>query len=149
MNEFEHSVLTLLAQNDRGLGGYQARNILDYLGENHFIDPVFPSSENEMEILLAGIDIDTIYSEVCKINAYPNPASSIVNFVYEMKEFIPKGTILNVMDFSGKSIYRLPINEMSGVVIWDGSFLPSGLYFYHLIADSKIITKTKPLILMK
>jgi hypothetical protein len=53
------------------------------------------------------------------------------------------------MDFSGKSIYRLPINEMSGVVIWDGSFSPSGLYFYHLIADSKIITKTKPLILMK
>ena len=144
ITEAERSFLQKLAQTDRGKGGYQARNILNFLGDNYFIEPVFPNStewRNEQE--------NVKYQENSSLSAFPNPASQVVTFSYNIGELKPDGTQLKIVDFMGRTIQTLAILSTSGDVRWDCSFVPNGIYYYSIIKNEDELIKPKAVIVIK
>jgi len=73
---------------------------------------------------------------------YPNPfnPSTIIKYAIPSRQY----TILKVYDVLGNEVATL-VNEVKPagnyVVAFDGTGLPSGIYFYQLITDSYINTK--------
>jgi hypothetical protein len=70
--------------------------------------------------------------------AYPNPASSIVNFSYR----VPDGTgmmTLRISDAIGKEIIRFDIKDSEGTIQWDIHLLAPGMYIYILSDDKGMV----------
>jgi len=79
---------------------------------------------------------------------YPNPFNPSTNIEYQIADF---GFVsLKVYDVLGREVTTL-VNEKQNagthVAVFDGSRLPSGVYFYRLIAGA--LTSTKKMVLMK
>ncbi len=144
INEIERSFLVKLAMSDRGKGGYQARNILNALGDNYFIEPVFPIStewRNEKG------NVKT--QENTSLSAFPNPASHLVTFTYNIGEIKPDATQLKIVDFMGRNIQTLAILSSVGDVSWDCSFVPTGIYYCSIIKNGEELIKPKAVIVIK
>lgn len=140
----ERNLITNLAIYDRGLAGYQSRNILNFLGENHFVEPVFPLGaelRNEKKR-------DTS-SNIFTLKAYPNPASNIVNFEYKFDTNELSNIQLKIVDYMGRPIQSLSIIDPMGLISWDCTFVPSGVYYYSIINDKKVMSEPKSLIVIK
>ena len=130
----ERNLITNLATNDRGLAGYQSRNILNFLGEDHFIEPIFPlvtEPRNEKSR-------DTL-SNIVTLKAYPNPASNIVNFEYKFDTNDLSNVRLKIVDYMGRPIQSLSIIDPIGTISWDCTFVASGIYYYSIIYDKKVM----------
>jgi photosystem II stability/assembly factor-like uncharacterized protein len=104
------------------------------------------------------IGINNISSEipdnVYLFQNYPNPFNPITKIKYQIPKNVKGHTtyvILNVYDITGKKIETL-VNENQEVgtfeVTFNGSNLPSGIYFYRLEVDG-LIVETKKMILLK
>jgi hypothetical protein len=98
------------------------------------------------------ITFDTEFSAIDEsglsnnLAAYPNPASSNVTFSYNVENYNNANiTIYNVL---GKEIKKLNIDNKTGKKSINTSDFSSGVYFYNLSVDGKIIT-TKKLIISK
>ena len=140
----ERNLITNLATNDRGLAGYQSRNILNFLGEDHFVEPVFPlvtEPRNEMSR-------DTS-SNIVTLKAYPNPASNIVNFEYKLETNDLSNVRLKIVDYMGRPIQSLSIIDPIGTISWDCTFVASGIYYYSIINDNKVMLEPKSVIVIK
>jgi len=99
------------------------------------------------------IGVEQISNNVPKsfylFNNYPNPFNPTTNIKYSVKEnsFIS----ISVYDVTGRIVAELvKQKQMAGTyeVDFDGSALASGLYFYSLTSDNRII-ETKKMILLK
>ena len=92
---------------------------------------------------------ETIICDYKLFQNYPNPFNQTTNIKYQItnKSFIT----IKVYDISGKEIETL-VNEIkqsgSYTIKFDANNLPSGIYFYQLIANSMII-ETKKMIYLK
>jgi hypothetical protein len=79
---------------------------------------------------------------------YPNPfnVSTIIKYKLEKRQYVS----LKVFNIIGEETKTL-VNEIQGEgeyeVVFNGEELPSGIYFYRLIAEKSI--QTKKLVLMK
>ena len=73
---------------------------------------------------------------------YPNPFNPITTIAYQISK--QSKIILRVVDILGRELETLVSGEKnvgSYSVKFDGSKLPSGIYFYQLITNEKVITK--------
>lgn len=143
-NENERSFLKQLANNDRGLAGYQSRNILNLLGDQYFIDPVLPDNNEWRSIQKFEKDLVNT-----SLKAYPNPASNLVNYSYDLGDINPEGTQLEIMDFMGRIIQELTIVLPNGNITWDCTFVPTGVYYYRIVKNKEEIIKPKSVIVIK
>ncbi len=66
-----------------------------------------------------------------QIEAAPNPASTFVNFSYELPEGQTSGVIY-ISDAKGQHIETININNGMGQELWDVRSLTNGLYYYTL-----------------
>lgn len=79
---------------------------------------------------------------------YPNPFNPQTTIRFALR--VPTHVSLVVYNLIGRRVARLvdrPVNAGYHEVVFDGSRLPSGVYFYRLVAGDVI--KTKSMILMK
>lgn len=144
LHKDERNLIVILAQYDKGIAGYQSRNILNFFGENYFIDPVFPvSTELRNEKNYANL------SNKDNLKAYPNPASNIVNFEYKFDKDDLSNVQLKIVDFMGRPIQILSIIDPKGTISWDCTFVPSGVYYYSILNDQKMIFEPKSVIVIK
>ena len=91
---------------------------------------------------------DIIGTEPVLKSAYPNPFNPVTRISYELprEEFVD----LSVYDVTGRLVERLvarvqPAGEH--VIAWDAKGLPSGIYFYRLVAGN--YTNSRKVILLK
>ncbi len=80
-------------------------------------------------------------------NAYPNPASSIVSFDYNL----PRGTrnaMINVHNLLGAKVKEMNIAGSHGKISVDVNDLKDGIYFYSVNLDNQIV-ETKRLIISR
>ena len=81
---------------------------------------------------------------------YPNPFNPVTKIKFDIAGKTVGQTFLSVYDITGREIQTL-VNEQlrpgSYEVTFDGSNLPSGIYFYQLRAND--FTETKKLVLLK
>lgn len=142
--ENERSFLKQLANNDRGLAGYQSRNILNFLGDQYFIDPVLPDNNEWRSVQKFEKDLVNT-----SLKAYPNPASNLVNYSYDLGDINPEGTQLEIMDFMGRIIQELTIVLPNSNITWDCTFVPTGVYYYRIVKNKEEIIKPKSVIVIK
>jgi hypothetical protein len=143
-NEKERFFLKQLANTDRGLAGYQSRNILNFLGDQYFIDPVLPDNNEWRSV--QKFDKDLVNTS---LTAYPNPASNVVNYSYDLGDIKAEGTQLEIMDFMGRTIQEFTIVLPTGNITWDCSFVPTGVYYYRILKNKKEVIKPKTVIVIK
>jgi type IX secretion system substrate protein len=80
-------------------------------------------------------------------NAYPNPASSIVNIKYDLTD-ANTGKIV-IYDMLGKVVKQNVLADTQGVAKMNVADLNAGVYFYSLLVNDKAITTKKLIISSK
>jgi photosystem II stability/assembly factor-like uncharacterized protein len=111
-------------------------------------DPVFYTSNNQISTNVP----DKFYLG----QNYPNPFNPITKISYELSRGVGTGEItsyvvLSVYDITGKKVIDLVNQKQSAgtyKVTFDGTNYSSGVYFYSLIVDGKLID-TKKMVLIK
>jgi len=86
-------------------------------------------------------------AQVQLISVQPNPARDVVRFVFAMPESSPSVSI-QVFDLNGKAVFQKDGLPTSGTYVWDTASHPSGIYFYHFLAEGAI-QKSGKLVLNK
>lgn len=129
-----------IAINCKGLAGHQARNILNnYYEYELYENPILPEiGENR---LIKG-EMEQINNE---IYAFPNPASTLVNFHFKVDENY-KNMSIRILDSRGHLIEEIPIDsQVNGYHTWNASGVTSGFYFFsicsnqHTLASGKLV----------
>lgn len=84
-------------------------------------------------------------ADICvnSLTAYPNPATSSVTVAYDLSGLRAGNTRLIITNLVGSKVAVRPINGTSGKVSMDLSNLDSGIYFYSIEADGKIVSTKK------
>ncbi len=80
---------------------------------------------------------------VTDIAIHPNPASGNVTMTYTLERFHPGSNMLKIYDIAGQKVYETPLVNSAGVISWDVSSWPSGMYFYTVDFDQNIIAPGK------
>lgn len=98
------------------------------------------------------VTINYIYGDVSveetellvnNLSAYPNPATSNVSVSYDLSGFRAGSARLVITNLVGSKVAIHPISGTSGKVNVDLSTLDSGIYFYSIEADGKIVSTKK------
>jgi hypothetical protein len=64
-----------------------------------------------------------------KLEVFPNPAESRVQFDYDLPG-IKVNSVITIYDLLGNPVRKMELSESEGTVMWDTSNVPDGLYFY-------------------
>ena len=75
-------------------------------------------------------------------NAYPMPASNVVNFDYSFNSNV-NSAMIAVYNMMGQEVLRSDISSMSGKLSLNVSDLTDGVYFYSLIVNGKTEKSSK------
>ncbi|NUQ24014.1 MAG: T9SS type A sorting domain-containing protein [Saprospiraceae bacterium] len=76
------------------------------------------------------------------VRASPNPARDLVNFSVSLPEGV-KEAALRIFDVNGRQVHAQSGLAQAGSYIWQTGAHPSGVYFYHLTADGKVLRSGK------
>lgn len=97
-------------------------------------DPYMDTTVNVVREFLYDLNCELSFSdgETLAGNIYPNPTGGMSQIKFEGT--IPSDVFLNVYDVSGK---RIPIssNKTGASITMDGTYLPKGVYFLHLLRE--------------
>jgi len=86
-----------------------------------------------------GLDIKEIRDQEL-INIYPNPSIGIINLDIDLND--RQNIIINIFDYSGNLVSGSKIQGfMSGIIPFDLSGHPAGIYFVRVIINNKIVNK--------
>jgi hypothetical protein len=85
---------------------------------------------------------------IISVNAFPNPASSMVAINYEVKEAFGVGKI-SVYNMLGKQVKQITIADQQGNVKINTSDLTEGIYFYSIVLDNKVMATKKLIVSSK
>jgi hypothetical protein len=134
---------------------YASSTVIDSMVMPAFSARIY-SSKPDSILSVTDNKISEMPSEFKLLQNYPNPFNPSTNINYQLPA--DKYVSLKVFDILGREVATL-VNEFkktgSYSVEWNGNNLPSGVYFYRLVASSneplqtKSYTETKKMILMK
>jgi hypothetical protein len=103
-------------------------------------------SDNIIFYVIYGTElgITTTKTMVNQITAYPNPATNRVTIKYSLGKNAPAKLVLK--NLMGTTLYTTPLNAGSDNVSIDVSQYASGIYFYSLLIDERIVSTKKLLV---
>jgi len=82
---------------------------------------------------------------ITKNQAYPNPATSVVNINYALNKSNAQISLYNIL---GVSVYEQPLDSQEGTATINISDFAPGIYFYTIKVDGKAV-ETKKLIISR
>jgi len=88
---------------------------------------------------------NTIYSD--KVNIYPNPASDLINIVFETET--DKESVFELYDITGKIILSNKIQAKTTFYSINLNAVKAGIYYYKLIKTDELLANNKLVILTK
>ncbi|MDX1939030.1 MAG: T9SS type A sorting domain-containing protein [Saprospiraceae bacterium] len=135
-NESEVAKLVELADRNLGRAGEQARGILNFFyGYQYVAEQLLLNEDvNIRESNLLPPSVSQNPSETnTPVSAYPNPVSNEVTFQFDWMQIELKKAFIQITDFTGRIIERLPIVSTSETIRWDMSAARQGIYSYQLI----------------
>jgi hypothetical protein len=132
--------------------GYE---IIKSVDNNGFILTGKTIDSTEQYYLLK-LDANGVVSEIEKYqnsfysisNAFPNPANSFVSIKYDISDSSQKRHIV-LYDIFGKSLKKISLFDKKGTAKMNVEDLNSGIYFYSLVIDEKVISTKKLVISSK
>jgi len=87
-------------------------------------------------------------SQEAFLTAFPNPANSFVNINYEVKDAYKSGKII-LYDMLGKEVRAISISDQQGLTRLSLSDLMTGIYFYSIVLDNKVVATKKLIVSSK
>ena len=125
----EKTLLEDMVANSDGRTGMQARNILQFVYGNQYVDcPKLPDTITHKS---AKATINDLISNLLAISANPNPAKSWTAFNYSLPETSEKA-VIEVYTLKGKLIQTFNLSNIKGQVIWDTRSTIPGMYLFTL-----------------
>jgi hypothetical protein len=94
-----------------------------------------------------GINDKPALQNVVISNPYPNPASSRVNFDYQLPANA-RQAVISVHSLLGSKVKEIMLSGTSGKATFDVNDLKEGIYFYSIVVDNNIIA-TKRLVVSR
>jgi hypothetical protein len=94
-----------------------------------------------------GINDEPTPQNVTVSNPYPNPASSRVNFDYQLPANA-RQAVISVHSLLGSKVKEIMLFGTSGKATFDVNDLKEGIYFYSIVVDNNII-ETKRLVVSR
>jgi hypothetical protein len=88
-----------------------------------------------------------IFESEMHFNIYPNPANNELFVAYKLAEETSQAEF-KIMNIEGNTLQSVQLTNDKTMITINNLELPSGVYYYHIIADGKII-KTEKLIIMR
>lgn len=76
------------------------------------------------------------------VKAFPNPAESDLNLVYNTEKNY-SNKVIQLLDLNGKLVYSEKVENTTGLIQINVSEFPSGVYVCNLIADDAVIAREK------
>lgn len=101
--------------------------------QNDFIDVAFTYD--------ISIGIDELSNSVSLSNPSPNPANNLTSISYDLKS-IKNGSFI-LYNVLGSKLNEFKLTERQETLIIPTSQLNSGIYFYSIVADGKLVTTKK------
>ena len=89
------------------------------------------------------VNISTL-SEQNNLIAYPNPATTIVNFKYNVEN--TENTHIDLYNIIGKKIQVINIDNDKGIYPMRTNNLDAGIYFYNFVVNGKTVSSKKLII---
>ena len=75
-------------------------------------------------------------------NPSPNPSSSLVSINYNINSSSQKAKLV-MYNLIGKEVKQITLNDKQGIAKINTEEMPSGIYFYSLLVDDKMISTKK------
>ncbi|MEA2095090.1 MAG: T9SS type A sorting domain-containing protein, partial [Candidatus Cloacimonadota bacterium] len=102
-----------------------------------------------------GSELELIYEKSTKLSNYPNPFNPETTISFSVQNEFPENTELIVYNLKGQKVKQLinkPLSNGDYSIVWDGSDkdnkqVSSGVYFYQLKSEDKLIANGKCLLL--
>lgn len=91
--------------------------------------------------------IDELAGSVNLSNAFPNPANSMTSISYNLKNI--KNASLVLTNILGSKLNQFSLSENQQTLIIPTTHLNSGIYFYSIVADGKILSTKKLIVAHK
>ena len=113
-----------------------------------FYDQTNPSDETSIDITFdtQNVSVEELEAGTNGISeSYPNPATTVAKFNYSLAPS-REGAVVDVYSMLGSKVKQVRLEENSGTMSLDVSSLPSGMYFYTLNVDGKVISTKKMLV---
>ena len=82
-------------------------------------------------------------SQAARVSIQPNPASGSVTMNYTLDKYSPGLNTFKVYDITGHTVYESQLANGAGMISWDISSWPSGMYFYCIDFDRTVIASGK------
>jgi len=140
--------LTNLADNGSDVGRLWAQNVLNFTkGAVYATEVIYP---NEVQMNSLEADELTEDKELKKdqfISARPNPATDIVQFVYELPAKYIQGAI-EIRDIEGRLVKSFEVQSGEGLIEYGTNDLQSGQYIFTLTSKG-VILQSDQLIIIK
>jgi hypothetical protein len=126
-------------------GGLVYKNYYDNLGlihhrNNYNTQNGIPNHISTEYYYYSEFTVDISNPKVINDLCYPNPTTSIANFILTLSE--PSHVQIAIYNALGKKVDYINENKLSGrqKISWDASGHPPGIYFYHLEAGTRQAT---------
>lgn len=131
LDSTEVSNLVYIAESSKGVGGTQARGILELTHGYAYCSCLNETDTSGTKS--SGIINPDMLAKVYgfDISAEPNPASEWVAFNYTLPGMEAEA-VIKISDVSGKQVATLSIEGKRGQKVWDTRNIKPGIYFYTL-----------------
>jgi hypothetical protein len=132
INESEKSTLQTIAYETNDDAAFQARNILCFFFDECVDEPInLANNSTAARIIQVQDPMLELTESLTDLKVYPNPATTYVNFDYELPEYIKNATVV-ITTITGKVVQQFDLKDTKGQVLWDTRTMENGIYFYAL-----------------
>jgi hypothetical protein len=111
------------------------------VGDGFFFDDMTVTVVDLATGVVETQNIASLQPPVARFN--PNPASGNVTVDYNLDQSDYGISSMKIFDLNGHQIFETVLSGETGKVILDVSSWPSGMYFYHVDSDKKVIASGK------
>ncbi len=124
----EVNQLNTIAENSEGVGGAEARGILEAFYGYSFCDCMnINDNQGYKSTSFDPSSLNTVYG--ISIEVKPNPAKEWTAFNYTLPDNTTKG-VMKIVDITGKVVEVIEVTGVEGQYIWDTRKIKSGVYMY-------------------
>jgi hypothetical protein len=125
---------------------------------SYYISAVYDSGESlptdtvNVQINISGLGNDVIPQSEYNLSNYPNPFNPTTTILFNLTTEFTESTELKIYNLKGQRIRQYPIFNNQSLILWDGTDqfnkpVSSGIYFYQLMIDGKVVAKNKMMLL--
>ena len=132
-----------IASDTSQFGSSNAKAMIQFANGTTFQERIDPLAFNSSHTMIKSKpDPDVEKSDDRAIVLYPNPTNDRVNISYTLPEGV-SSAVISTFDMMGRRVFSYQLSNQKGILNQNVSELPSGIYFYMIIANGAVVAHDK------